>query len=194
MDQYERLRKRNAYIEQYKREAIFSDSLSEFDDCKEVALGLVDEYKACEGENYLVRSFDLTRQTRAKLTKCLAHFRITAKWRHQATARTREHRDAVIGSAAVPLSALVLFDHAANGGGRLGNVRSSTVARGALCDRGRCERRFTPEVQVKRPIGTQGVVFQQAGITPSWVLPTASRYLCAAICQLTIKALPSATE
>jgi tubulin gamma len=33
-DQYDRLRKRNAFLEQYKKEAIFSDGLEEFDESR----------------------------------------------------------------------------------------------------------------------------------------------------------------
>lgn len=51
-DQYDRLRKRNAFLEQYRREAIFQDSLSEFDSSREVVQELIDEYLACETPSY----------------------------------------------------------------------------------------------------------------------------------------------
>ena len=51
--QYERLRKRNAFLENYKREAPFADGLGEFDDAKEVVTGLIQEYEAAEREDYL---------------------------------------------------------------------------------------------------------------------------------------------
>ncbi|KAJ9638942.1 gamma-tubulin [Coniosporium tulheliwenetii] len=51
--QYDTLRKRNAFIEQYKREAPFSDGLGEFDEAKEVVMGLVREYEEAEEADYL---------------------------------------------------------------------------------------------------------------------------------------------
>ncbi|ORX89569.1 tubulin-domain-containing protein [Basidiobolus meristosporus CBS 931.73] len=52
-DQYDRLRKRNAFIDRYKQEAIFSDGLDEFDDSREVVQDLIDEYRACENPDYI---------------------------------------------------------------------------------------------------------------------------------------------
>ena len=37
IDQFDRLRRRNAFVEQYKKEKIFSDSLEEFDDARYVS-------------------------------------------------------------------------------------------------------------------------------------------------------------
>jgi len=51
--QYEKMRKRNAYLEQYKKEAPFADGLGEFDEAKEVVMGLIGEYEAAEREDYL---------------------------------------------------------------------------------------------------------------------------------------------
>ena len=51
--QYEKMRKRNAYLEQYKREPAFAEGLGEFDEAKEVVLGLIGEYEAAEKEDYL---------------------------------------------------------------------------------------------------------------------------------------------
>lgn len=53
MTQYERLRKRNAFLEQYKKEAPFSDGLGEFDQAKDVVADLIAEYEAAEREDYL---------------------------------------------------------------------------------------------------------------------------------------------
>ena len=50
---YDKMRKREAYLEQFKKEAIFSDNLDEFDDSREVVQQLVDEYHAATKENYL---------------------------------------------------------------------------------------------------------------------------------------------
>ena len=53
--QYDRLRKRNAFLEQYKREAPFADGLGEFDDAKSVVMDLVAEYEEAEDADYLSR-------------------------------------------------------------------------------------------------------------------------------------------
>ncbi|OAL48962.1 tubulin nucleotide-binding domain-like protein [Pyrenochaeta sp. DS3sAY3a] len=51
--QYSTLRKRNAFLESYKREAPFKDGLGEFDEAKEVVQGLIEEYEEAEGADYL---------------------------------------------------------------------------------------------------------------------------------------------
>ena len=51
--QYEKMRKRNAYLDYYKKEPLFKDNLEEFDDSKETIDKLIEEYKAAEGSNYL---------------------------------------------------------------------------------------------------------------------------------------------
>lgn len=51
--QYEKMRRRNAYLEQYKKEAPFAEGLGEFDEAKEVVMGLVGEYEAAERDDYL---------------------------------------------------------------------------------------------------------------------------------------------
>ncbi|KAL4879388.1 tubulin-domain-containing protein [Aspergillus karnatakaensis] len=53
IQQYDRLRKRNAFLEQYKKEAPFSDGLDEFDEARAVVMDLVGEYEAAEREDYL---------------------------------------------------------------------------------------------------------------------------------------------
>ncbi|KAJ3031595.1 UNVERIFIED_CONTAM: gamma-tubulin [Siphonaria sp. JEL0065] len=52
-DQYDRLRKRNAFLDQYKKEAMFSDGLEEFDSSRQVVQELIAEYEACERPDYL---------------------------------------------------------------------------------------------------------------------------------------------
>jgi tubulin gamma len=52
LEQYDRLRKRNAFLEQYKREAIFSEGLEEFDHSREILQELVDDYQNCESPDY----------------------------------------------------------------------------------------------------------------------------------------------
>lgn len=51
--QYEKLRSRNAFLENYRQEPMFSDSLDEFDHAKDVVASLSDEYKAAESEDYI---------------------------------------------------------------------------------------------------------------------------------------------
>lgn len=51
--QFDRLRNRNAFLEGYKKEAMFRDNLDEFDDAKEVVVELMAEYKAAEKEDYI---------------------------------------------------------------------------------------------------------------------------------------------
>ncbi|KAA8907540.1 Tubulin/FtsZ, GTPase domain-containing protein [Sphaerosporella brunnea] len=51
--QYDRLRKRNAFLEQYKREPIFANDLSEFDDTRAEIADLIAEYEAAESASYL---------------------------------------------------------------------------------------------------------------------------------------------
>jgi len=53
--QYNTLRKRNAFLEPYKREAPFKDGLGEFDEAKEVVTGLIDEYEEAENADYLTK-------------------------------------------------------------------------------------------------------------------------------------------
>ncbi|TPX35140.1 hypothetical protein SmJEL517_g02387 [Synchytrium microbalum] len=52
-DQYDRLRKRNAFLEQYRREPLFADGLEEFDSSREVVQELINEYEACESPDYV---------------------------------------------------------------------------------------------------------------------------------------------
>ncbi|KAJ2156634.1 gamma-tubulin [Coemansia sp. RSA 552] len=51
--QYDRLRKRNAFLDLYRREPMFADGLDEFDDARDAVQDLVTEYRACESESYL---------------------------------------------------------------------------------------------------------------------------------------------
>lgn len=53
VDQYDRLRQRKAFLDQYRREAMFSDSLDEFDQSREVVQELINEYEACESPDYV---------------------------------------------------------------------------------------------------------------------------------------------
>lgn len=51
--QYEKMRKRNAFLEQYKKEEPFKDGLGEFDEARNVVMDCVAEYEEAEHENYL---------------------------------------------------------------------------------------------------------------------------------------------
>jgi tubulin gamma len=53
VDQFDKLKKRNAFMDTYKKESIFSDSLEEFDNSRETVQSLIEEYTAAEKENYL---------------------------------------------------------------------------------------------------------------------------------------------
>ena len=47
------MRKRNAFLEAYKKTAPFSGNLNEFDEAREVVTDLIAEYEAAEDANYL---------------------------------------------------------------------------------------------------------------------------------------------
>ena len=51
--QYDHMRKRNAFIENYKKEEPFRDGLGEFDTAREVVMDLIGEYQDAEREDYL---------------------------------------------------------------------------------------------------------------------------------------------
>ena len=51
--QYDRLRKRNAFLEQYKKHDLFRDGFGEFDTARETVMDLINEYEAAERSDYL---------------------------------------------------------------------------------------------------------------------------------------------
>jgi len=53
LDQYDKLKKRNAFLESYKKFKMFENGLDEFDDSRAVVDELVQEYKACESADYI---------------------------------------------------------------------------------------------------------------------------------------------
>lgn len=55
-DQFDRLKKRNAFTDLYRREKMFSDGLEEFDDSRNVVQDIIEEYEAAEGMDYPTRS------------------------------------------------------------------------------------------------------------------------------------------
>ncbi|KAE9407095.1 tubulin nucleotide-binding domain-like protein [Gymnopus androsaceus JB14] len=51
------LRRRNAFLEQYKKEKMFENGLEEFDDARATCEELLNEYKACESPDYISYTF-----------------------------------------------------------------------------------------------------------------------------------------
>jgi len=53
MRSYNMLRKRNAFLNQYRETSIFEKNLDEFDDAAESITNLIEEYKAIQGNDYI---------------------------------------------------------------------------------------------------------------------------------------------
>ena len=53
LHQYDRIRKRNAFLDNYRKEPMFRENLDEFDCARETVQNLVDEYRACERDDYV---------------------------------------------------------------------------------------------------------------------------------------------
>ena len=53
MKQYDGMRKRNAFMEGYKKTAPFAENLDEFDESREVVADLIAEYEAAKNADYL---------------------------------------------------------------------------------------------------------------------------------------------
>lgn len=51
--QFDGMRKRNAFVEGYKKTAPFAENLNEFDEAREVVQDLIQEYEAAEDADYL---------------------------------------------------------------------------------------------------------------------------------------------
>lgn len=51
--QYDKLRKRNAFLEQFKKEEIFANNFDELDNSCKVVMDLVEEYQAATKKDYL---------------------------------------------------------------------------------------------------------------------------------------------
>jgi hypothetical protein len=45
VQQYDKIKKRNAFVDNYRKEPMFADSLDEFDSSREVVYNLIEEYK-----------------------------------------------------------------------------------------------------------------------------------------------------
>lgn len=52
-EQYDKLRKREAFLEQFRKEPIFKDNLDELDDSRDVVQQLVEEYHAATRADYI---------------------------------------------------------------------------------------------------------------------------------------------
>lgn len=57
---YDKLRRREAFLDQFRKIDMFSDSLEEMDDSREVVQQLVDEYSAARGPDYLAWGQNVT--------------------------------------------------------------------------------------------------------------------------------------
>lgn len=53
LQQYDKIRSRHAFLDNYRKEPMFADSLDEFDRSRETVQSLVDEYRACERPDYV---------------------------------------------------------------------------------------------------------------------------------------------
>ncbi|XP_016955038.1 tubulin gamma-1 chain [Drosophila biarmipes] len=67
LNQYDKLRKRGAFLDQFRREDIFKDDLSELDESREIVDCLVQEYAAATREDYM--QFSVKRGTGVGDTK-----------------------------------------------------------------------------------------------------------------------------
>ncbi len=53
LKQYQKLRQRGAFLDQYKKQDIFKDGFDEFDQAAEIVRNLIEEYKAADKSDYL---------------------------------------------------------------------------------------------------------------------------------------------
>ncbi|CAE7192597.1 unnamed protein product [Rhizoctonia solani] len=53
LDQFDRLKRRNAFMDQYRKERMFEHGLEEFDDSRATVEETMNEYKACESPDYI---------------------------------------------------------------------------------------------------------------------------------------------
>lgn len=53
LSQYDKLRKRGAFLDQFRKEEMFKDDLHELDDSRDVVDSLVQEYEAATRPDYL---------------------------------------------------------------------------------------------------------------------------------------------
>jgi tubulin gamma len=55
LSQYDRLMKRQAFLEQYRKYPMFADGLAEFDEARAVVMECIQEYEDAEREDYLTK-------------------------------------------------------------------------------------------------------------------------------------------
>jgi len=53
VQQYDKLRKRDAFLDNYRKVEMFADDLGEFDESREIVQSLIEEYKASESPDYI---------------------------------------------------------------------------------------------------------------------------------------------
>lgn len=53
VSQFDKLKKRNAFLDNYRKEPMFADGLEEFDSSREVVTDLIEEYRAAERIDYV---------------------------------------------------------------------------------------------------------------------------------------------
>lgn len=53
LNQYDKLRKRGAFLDQFKKQEVFKDDLHELDDSRDVVDNLIQEYEAATRDDYL---------------------------------------------------------------------------------------------------------------------------------------------
>jgi tubulin gamma len=51
--QYDKMRKKGAYLENYRKVDMFADDLTEFDESREIVQSLIEEYRASESKDYI---------------------------------------------------------------------------------------------------------------------------------------------
>ena len=56
--QYDKMIKRNAYVDQFKQQNVLGENLEEFDDSREEAINLINEYKAASKSDYLTQGLE----------------------------------------------------------------------------------------------------------------------------------------
>ena len=53
LKQYDQLRKRDAFLDNYRKCDMFADDLTEFDESREIVQSLIEEYRASESPDYI---------------------------------------------------------------------------------------------------------------------------------------------
>lgn len=79
--QYEKLRKRGAFLEQFKKEDMFADNFDELDNSNKVVCDLVEEYQAATRKDYL--SWGEQQAVRQYYFDSVVYFKHTYVWTFQ---------------------------------------------------------------------------------------------------------------